>query len=71
MKRNAERPVQMASDLGQSCGFSISAMKVGNRICGTHRKVFLSTAFMAATKVVPLSAKIYLFTRPCLGKLLL
>lgn len=39
MKRNAEMPARTLRALGKSCGLSISAMKVGNKICGTHRKV--------------------------------
>ena len=39
MNKKAEMAVKTARDLGKSCGFSISAMNVGNRICGTQRKV--------------------------------
>ena len=57
MKRMDERTARTASDLGKSSGFSISAMKDGNRICGTHRKVMLRTAFMHPTNVVPARGK--------------
>jgi len=57
MKRKKEMPVRTARDLGKSCGFSISAMKVGNRIWGTQRKVMFRTAFMQLTHVVPARGK--------------
>ena len=53
MKRKTEMAARTARDLGKSCGFSISEMKVGKRICGTQRKVMLRTAFMQFTHVVP------------------
>jgi hypothetical protein len=43
MKRKAEIPARTLSALGKSCGLSISEMNVGNRICGTHRKVMFNT----------------------------
>jgi hypothetical protein len=67
MKRKPDRQDNTARLLGKSCGFSISEMKVGNRICGTQRNVMLSTAFIAATKVVPAGGKAYVFTSPALG----
>jgi hypothetical protein len=68
MKRKADRQAKTARLLGKSCGFSISEMKVGNRICGTQRNVMLSTAFIAATNVVPAGGKAYVFTSPASGK---
>jgi hypothetical protein len=41
MKRKAEIPASTFRAFGKSCGLSISEIKVGNRICGTHRKVLL------------------------------
>ena len=57
INRMTDRAVRTARDLGKSSGFSISAMKVGNRIWGTQRKVMFKTAFMQLTQVVPGSGK--------------
>ena len=67
MKSTADRPERTAKLLGKSCGFSISEMNVGKRICGTHRKVMFKTAFMAATKVVPDGGNAYVLTGPAFG----
>ena len=57
MKRKMEMDTSTARDLGKSCGFSISEMKVGKRIWGTQRKVMFKTAFMQFTQVVPARGK--------------
>lgn len=67
MNSTADRHARTARLLGKSCGFSISEMNVGNKICGTHRKVMFSTAFIAATKVVPDGGNAYVLTGPAFG----
>lgn len=67
MKRKIETAARTARDFGKSWGFSISAMKVGKRICGTQRKVMLRTAFIHAIHVVPGRGNAYVWTGPAVG----
>ncbi len=67
MNRKAEMAVRTAKAFGKSWGFSISAINVGNRICGTQRKVMFRTAFIQLIQVVPGRGNGYVLTAPAAG----
>ena len=67
MNKNVLIAARTASAFGKSCGFSISEIKVGNRICGTHKNVIFNTAFIHATQSVPFCGNAYVLTSPSEG----